>query len=125
MGQLCAHDWPGNVRELENLVERLVVLKDGGWIEVDDLPPAYRGAGGRAQTAVPTLPEAGLLFRAEVARFEADLLLQALERTGWNKSRAAALLGLNRTTLLEMLRARGIAPRPAQVTVLSGSTRRC
>jgi DNA-binding NtrC family response regulator len=125
MGQLCAHDWPGNVRELENLVERLVVLRDGGWIEVDDLPPAYRGRSAPARGEAPTLPEAGLSFRTEVARFETDLLLQALERTGWNKSRAAALLGLNRTTLLEMLRARGIAPRPTQLTRLSGSSRRC
>jgi DNA-binding NtrC family response regulator len=112
MGQLCAHDWPGNVRELENLVERLVVLKDGGWIEVEDLPAGYRGQCPSGAADAPLLPEAGLSFRDEVARFEAALLLQALERTGWNKSRAAALLGLNRTTLIEMLRTRGIQPPP-------------
>jgi DNA-binding NtrC family response regulator len=129
MGQLCAHDWPGNVRELENLVERLVVLKDGGWIEVDDLPAAYRNCGSAALRSAPSLPESGLSFRAEVARFEAEILLAALERTGGNKSRAAALLGLNRTTLLEMLRTRGLlerrAPGPRSLRVPGGWSRRC
>jgi len=125
MGQLCAHDWPGNVRELENLVERLVVLRDGGWIEVDDLPGPYRASRNPLPREAPSLPETGLSFRAEVARFESELLLQALERTGWNKSRAAALLGLNRTTLIEMLRGRGLAPPAERITGPSGSTRRC
>jgi DNA-binding NtrC family response regulator len=129
MGQLCAHDWPGNVRELENVVERLVVLKDGGWIEVDDLPGPLRAIRNPPAREAPTLPEAGLSFRAEVARFESDLLLAALERTGGNKSRAAALLGLNRTTLIEMLRTRGLlerrTPGPKPVTARSGSSRPC
>jgi len=128
MGRLCAHDWPGNVRELENLIERLVVLKDGGWVEVEDLPPAYRGDNPAVAGDAPVLPEAGLSFRDEVARFESALLLQALERTKGNKSRAAALLGLNRTTLIEMLRSRGIAPRaepPRASRAPRGSSRRC
>jgi DNA-binding NtrC family response regulator len=110
LARLCAYPWPGNVRELQNLIERLVILGDGGWIDVDALPDPYAAPGGFRIPTAPRLPQNGITFRDEVARFEANLLQQALERTDWNKTKAAALLGLNRTTLLEMIRARGIEP---------------
>ena len=114
--RLVAFDWPGNVRELENLIERLVVLRGAGEIGVEDLPPALRenGATSARSTAAgvsaPTLPPTGLSFPAVVDRFETDLILQALEQTQWNKNQAAKLLGLNRTTLLEKIKKKGLAP---------------
>jgi len=107
MDRLLAHAWPGNVRELENLVERLVTLRGEGEIGVEDLPPALRDPEPPAPP-VPDLPGAGLCFRDVVDRFESDLILQALERTQWNKNRAAHLLGLNRTTLLEKIKKKGL-----------------
>ncbi|HEX9296748.1 MAG TPA: sigma-54 dependent transcriptional regulator [Polyangiaceae bacterium] len=95
--------WPGNVRELENTIERAAILSRSREIEPNDLPSRQRGpAGNRALS--PELPDGGLELRAAVEAFENELIRQALERTGWNKNQAARLLGLNRTTLVEMLK---------------------
>jgi len=111
LDRLAAHDWPGNVRELENLVERLVVLRGEGEIDIDDLPPNVRAAhAATPPEQAPRVPETGLSFHAVVDRFEADLILQALEHTQWNKNQAAKLLGLNRTTLLEKIKKKGLSP---------------
>ena len=110
LAQLCRSDWPGNVRELENTIERLVVLKGGGAIGIADLPTALRAAEPRGVDAAPTLPSAGLSLTRTVDRFEADLIGQALAQTGWNKNRAAKLLEMNRTTLLEKIKKHGLSP---------------
>jgi DNA-binding NtrC family response regulator len=110
MERLCSYAWPGNVRELENLMERLVILCDAGEIRAEDLPGQF--AHQEAPTiAVPQLPPTGLSFRDVVDGFETDLILQALEQTDWNKNRAARLLGLNRTTLLEKIKKKGLEHR--------------
>jgi DNA-binding NtrC family response regulator len=106
---LCAHSWPGNVRELENLIERLVVMRGEGRLELEDLPQSVRGAAGAPLSpAAPTLPPSGLSFHDAVNRLETDLIVQALERTRGNKNQAARLLGLNRTTLLEKIKKKGL-----------------
>ena len=64
------------------------------------------------RTEAPRLPGSGIPFNDVVDRFETDLILQALEQTHWNKQRAAALLGLNRTTLLEKIKKKGLEPPP-------------
>jgi DNA-binding NtrC family response regulator len=108
---LASYAWPGNVRELENMIERLVVLCTGDAIGADDLPPALRRAPEPSPAAVTAeLPAAGLSFRDVVEDFETDLILRALEQTHWNKNRAAQLLGLNRTTLLEKIKKLGLEP---------------
>jgi DNA-binding NtrC family response regulator len=104
---LCRHDWPGNVRELENLIERLSVLRGEGEIRVEDLPANLRGRSAPA-LAAPSIPDSGLDFRAVVDHFESELIRQALEQTQGNKNRAAQLLGLNRTTLLEKIKKKGL-----------------
>jgi DNA-binding NtrC family response regulator len=109
MQRLLEYDWPGNVRELENLMERLVVLCRDPEIGVEDLPPQFHQRSEPAQTA-PRVPPSGLSFNQVVDQFEGDLILQALERTHWNKNQAARLLGLNRTTLLEKIRKKGLEP---------------
>lgn len=117
---LTAYDWPGNVRELENLMERLVILKGAGPMDLADLPHRIfakyaeehsQGTGAvSAEWDFPKmmLPNQGLDLKAIVAAFENHLVDQALARTGGNKNRASELLRMNRTTLVEKLRKRGM-----------------
>jgi len=117
---LCAYNWPGNVRELENLVERLVILKDSGFITPDDLPEKYLGCGKvivpvampatalSAPAVETTLPETGLCLNTAVDEFENRLILQALARSKGNKKEAASLLNLKRTTLIEKLKKKNL-----------------
>jgi transcriptional regulator with PAS, ATPase and Fis domain len=106
---LATYDWPGNVRELENTIERAMLLCASERIEPRDLPVKLRGLGGESQDGAPLLlPDSGIDLRAAVESFENDLIRQALDRTGWNKNRAATLLKLNRTTLVEMLKRKRI-----------------
>ena len=109
---LETYDWPGNVRELENTVERAMLLCAGDRIEPGDLPARLRGLSSEKREA-PKLPEAGIDLRMAVASFENNLIQQALDRTGWNKNRAAMLLKLNRTTLVEMLKRKRMVPNAA------------
>jgi DNA-binding NtrC family response regulator len=107
MARLCGYGWPGNVRELENLIERLTILRGDGEIGVEDLPASFSRSESATPRA-PKIPESGLSFRDVVDDFETDLILQALEQTGWNKNRAARLLELNRTTLIEKIKKKGL-----------------
>ena len=104
--RIVEHDWPGNVRELENLVERLVVLRRDGVLDVSDLPAQFRR--GPHDAAVPNLGPGGVDFNDVIDRVETKLILQALDKTGWNKNQAARLLGLNRTTLIEKIKKKGL-----------------
>jgi DNA-binding NtrC family response regulator len=125
MNVLMAYDWPGNVRELENLVQRMVILKGSGEIEVRDLPQKFfsnKSGNGHAmamaQKAAATgldsflnfeLPESGVDLKALVNSFEDHLLKQALQRTGGNKNKASELLRMNRTTLVEKLKKKQVS----------------
>jgi sigma-54 specific flagellar transcriptional regulator A len=118
---LRSHPWPGNVRSLENTIERAVLLTAGPFITVEDLPERIRqgatlAADEKTETTEKTanasssaaLPDGGIDLRSMVESYENQLILKALERTGRNKNRAAQLLGLNRTTLVEMLKRKGL-----------------
>ncbi len=100
---LEAQPWPGNVRELENTIERAVVLASGDVLGVDDVRPRGGGAPplGAARPApgdpVPTLDE-----------LEKSHILHVLELCEHQKTKAAALLGINRTTLWKKLRQYGL-----------------
>jgi len=97
---LTRYRWPGNVRELRNVIERALVLGDGPMLEVDDLPPellltapaAAVGSVGGSPTVRP------------LAELEREAIAAALSATGGNKARAAALLGIDRTTLYRKLK---------------------
>ncbi len=106
MTALKAYHWPGNIRELENVLERLVIVKGAGVLGVADLPVQIRTprATPATGTEIPELPKDGTDLRAMLEAVEDRMIGEALERTGGNKNRAAELLGLNRTTLVEKLR---------------------
>ena len=107
MDLLVSYDWPGNVRQLRNVVERMVVLRGEGMIDERDVPRKIRkalGAEDPASEELGRLPEDGIDLRDAVETYENQLILQALERTGWNKNQAASILRMNRTTLVEKLK---------------------
>jgi two-component system, NtrC family, response regulator AtoC len=119
VAQLARHDWPGNVRELHHVAEHAVALADGNLLELSHLPPALaRGSPARfghapvgehlglglAQLATPRL-------KSDVADLERRRILEALEQTRGNQTRAARLLGISRMTLSQRLDAYGL-PRP-------------
>jgi DNA-binding NtrC family response regulator len=100
---LRRYRWPGNVRELRNVVERALVLGDGPELELDDLPPelVHAAPAGAAKVAMP-LAEPGRI--RTLAELERDAIAAALAATAGNKARAAALLGIDRTTLYRKLK---------------------
>jgi transcriptional regulator with PAS, ATPase and Fis domain len=103
--QLMAYAWPGNVRQLENAVERAIALSAGrSQIEAGDLPPEIQSAQAPSPIAAINLPEDGLDLERFVAGVECELIGRALERTAGNRQRAAQLLNMKRTTLVEKLK---------------------
>ncbi len=102
---LMTYRWPGNIRELENLVERLVVLKGEGLVDVMDLPEHMRTGNFDGSTLpMPRLAPGGLSLKTTLESIENRLILDALLKTRGNRNRAASLLGMNRTTLVEKLK---------------------
>ena len=101
---LMQHDWQGNVRELSNLIERLVVIKGDGEIELNDLPPKLKNSAPRTCFVEPELTNEGLCLSTAVSEFEKRLIYQSLEKTQWVKNRAAKLLQVKRTTLVEKIK---------------------
>jgi len=108
--RLMAYSWPGNVRQLENAIERAVAMSAGrSQIDVTDLPVEIQQAHEPALPSSVALPEDGLDLDAFIAHVERELIERSLERTGGNKGRAAKLLSLKRTTLVEKLKRFGKA----------------
>jgi len=103
MDLLMGHPWPGNVRELANAIERAVVLCGGPEIGPEDLALAVPAAP--SGVAPLSLSAAGGDFYAQVETFKQNIIRAALIETGGNQTRAAELLGLQRTHLVKLLRA--------------------
>jgi DNA-binding NtrC family response regulator len=117
--RLLRYPWPGNVRELENLVQRMVILHPGATVGAADLPRQFE-TGFPREAQVPVVPSsacvasvdfgpAGVDFYEVVQETEDRLIRHALTLSGGNKAEAARLLNLNRTTLLEKLRKKGMS----------------
>ncbi|MGA6924699.1 MAG: sigma-54 dependent transcriptional regulator [Desulfosarcina sp.] len=104
MNAMMQHNWPGNVRELSNLLERLVVLKGIGAIGWDDLPEKMKTDRPMARFAAPEITGDGLCLSTAVSEFEKRLIYQSLEKTKWVKNKAAQLLQVKRTTLVEKIK---------------------
>jgi transcriptional regulator with PAS, ATPase and Fis domain len=98
---LHAYSWPGNVRELAHVIERAVLLGSGEVITANDLRLRPRAANGNGNGASVT---DSLDLRTALDALEKRLIDEALSRAQGNRTEAAALLGLNRTTLVEKLR---------------------
>jgi DNA-binding NtrC family response regulator len=103
MDALVRHDWPGNVRELENAIERAVVVCPGDTIGLRHLPRSLREQQG------PQAPAAGATTLLEAER---RLLLEALERSGWNQTRTAEALGISRKQLRTRMTNHGLVRPP-------------
>jgi PAS domain S-box-containing protein len=98
--RLMHHAWPGNVRELENALEHALVLSRGGAIAAEHLPPEI--GTKRSGRPLQGIPRHSSEERATIAA--------ALERTGWNRTRAARLLGIDRSTLWRKIREHELKP---------------
>jgi DNA-binding NtrC family response regulator len=103
------YSWPGNVRQLESAIERAILLTEGDEIGVEDLPVEIRQQGQPANLINFKLPPEGISFE----ELEKSLIIQAMEQTNWNITRAARLLGLSFRTLQYRLEKFGIK-KPAR-----------
>ncbi len=102
---LMAYAWPGNVRQLENIVERVLAMSPGRrQIEVADLPPEVQRAEVPLDAAAVWFPAEGLSLERYLRTVERTIIRRALDRAHGNKRKAAELLGLKRTTLVEKLK---------------------
>lgn len=122
LSALSKYSWPGNVRELANVVERLAILHPGQTVKWQDLPDKYRAnedwvadsvdqnpeagndEGWVPPLSMPRLPKEGVDLKDCLANLEMDLIRQALDQSEWVVARAAKLLNLQRTTLVEKIR---------------------
>ena len=108
MRLLMAFQWPGNVRQLENAIERAVTLSSGRKeIDVADLPPEIQAIPAAIATPFVEFPDDGIDMPAYLSSIEKDLIKRSLERTGGNRNKAAELLRIKRTTLVEKLKRLG------------------
>jgi DNA-binding NtrC family response regulator len=110
MARLRQYEWPGNVRELENTIERVIILLDGDLVTPADLPDKFHEIPRMETTQGANIPESGISLDDAVNEFERNLILQALVKTGWVKNKAAQLLNLNRTTLIEKIKRQNLQP---------------
>jgi DNA-binding NtrC family response regulator len=105
MRRLMAHAWPGNVRQLENVVERALAFSQGRpQIDVSDLGPEIQAVPATADGSDAWFPDEGIDLERYMEGVELTLIKRSLERTQGNKVRAARLLNLKRTTLIEKLK---------------------
>ena len=119
-----AYPWPGNVRALENAIERGVLLARGPYVKPGDVfghvaralaqkrvsePPPPPPPSRKVVSLIPrTLPENGVDLFDAIELYQDSLVKQALARTNGNRNQAARLLKMNRTTLVERIRRRGL-----------------
>lgn len=121
---LIRNNWKGNVRELENLVERLSILTNSDIITPADLPEKFIGEQSTqlaknpqilfSRNSMPSngLPETGFNMNEIIADIEKNLINEALLKSNGVKSKAALLLGLKRTTLIEKMKKMGMDKKP-------------
>jgi two-component system nitrogen regulation response regulator GlnG len=116
---LLGHPWPGNVRELQNVTQRALLKLAGPRLSAKDLvgllPAAAgheKGVGALVESILDSAVPEGGRYQAALASVEGPLIAAALARTGGNQLRAAELLGMNRNTLRERMRALGMKAKP-------------
>src|SRR5690606_10841976 len=116
---LCEYHWPGNARELKNAIEHAAIVCPGGMIDEVHLPRFSSGAldgSDEIERNVIVLDGGDCSIKA----LEAQLVAKVLDHTRWNISRAAAMLGINRTTLYNKIRTHQLGVRPQRAKVVIG-----
>ncbi len=110
MEALCHYHWPGNIRELENVLARAVILSDGSVIRVEEL-----GLPGvvTPQGATPVPEGTRMPYHDSMEAHSRWLITEALRRTGWNQTQAAASLKLQRTYLTKLMKQKNIPSKPS------------
>jgi DNA-binding NtrC family response regulator len=99
MDVLINYEYPGNVRELQNIIERIVVLKKKGCIDMEDLPEKFWNV--KDKTVQMDIQKG---YDTLVSEFEKNIIAKALQETSGVKSKAAQILSMNRTTLIEKMK---------------------
>jgi DNA-binding NtrC family response regulator len=109
MDLIREYHWPGNVRELENVLVRAVTLCSDDCIE-----PEHLGIAIQRKLPIDTdfAVEEQLNYHAVMDLYSRKVIEEALRRTGWNQTKAAELLGLQRTYLARLIRQRGVPTKP-------------
>jgi two-component system, NtrC family, response regulator AtoC len=110
MARLMEYHWPGNIRELENMIERLAVLSHSGTIDVSDLPDRIRRPSAAVEQTTPHFigfGDQGVNLSREIDQLENRLIVDALRQANGITSKAAQLLHVNRTTLIEKMKRKG------------------
>ena len=108
MNAILSYDWPGNVRELENVIKRLTILCEGPVVSFDDLPENMQNVSGSRHPDNEVIIDNELNLNEAVQDYEKRIILEALEKTNWVKSKAAKLLNINRTTLVAKIKKQNI-----------------
>ncbi len=103
-----AYDWPGNVREMENIIERTVALTDSMIIGRDDLPTDIGKKSPDTTPSAPQITSEGINMNRAIMNIEREMIQQAMVLGQGVKTRAAALLNINRTTLVEKIKRLGM-----------------
>jgi DNA-binding NtrC family response regulator len=105
---LQQYQWPGNIRELENVLMRAVILCPEDTLEASDLhlgdSPLSAAPEAEAETGSPPLH-----YHESIDAYSRKIIEESLQRNGWNQTRAAEELGLQRTYLTKLLRQKGIS----------------
>jgi len=108
MDAMMAYEWPGNVRELENVIKRLTILSEGPVVNIDDLPENIQDVNGSIHPDETVILGNDLNLNDAVQDYEKRIILEALEKSNWVKSKAAKLLNINRTTLVAKIKKQNI-----------------
>lgn len=104
---LKSYHWPGNVRELENTIERLLIMRNGDLIDVDDIPAKILGVRKTPEAGIINLPASGY----SLEQLEREIVVEALERNDWNQTAAARFLRIPRHTLIYRMEKYNITPQ--------------
>ncbi len=101
---MLRYRWPGNVRELKNVIERAVVLARGEFIDADDLVLSTLTTAGDTEVGASSSDGRRRFEPTSLADMEKQHILATLNATGWNKSKTAGILGIERSTLDRKIR---------------------
>jgi DNA-binding NtrC family response regulator len=110
---LMNYGWPGNIRQLQNAIEHGVALSKHAEITPAALPDELLMPAGLGAVRLPATPDEGINFASTMTQVERELILRYLAKAGGNKRRAARLLSLSRTTLIDKLHRLGVSDSSA------------